>query len=100
MTSSTERSRTEFLDFLEISFVEDGGSSGYRFSEVLAVGHSNGEETMMSCWSLRLMPVIFDGQALLKQHGLGASSPPFLNLNAAREKEREEAIYVVVFSRR
>ncbi len=46
------------------------------------------------------MPVIFDGQALLKQHGLDASSPPFLSLNAAREKEREEAIYVVVFPRK
>jgi hypothetical protein len=43
--------------------------------------------------------VICDGQALLKQHGLGASSPPFLSLDAAREKEREEAIYVVVFSK-
>ena len=59
---------TEFLDFLEISFFEDSGSSGYRFSEVLAAGRSNGEQTMVSCWSLRLMPVIFDGQALLKQH--------------------------------
>ncbi len=88
------------MDFLEISFVEDGGSSGYGFSEVLAAGCSNGEQTMMSCWSLRLMSVIFDGQALLKQHGLGASSPSFLSLNAVREKEGEEAIYVVVFSRK
>jgi hypothetical protein len=44
--------------------------------------------------------VIFDGQTLLKEHGLGASSLPFLSLNAVREKEREEAIYVVVFSRK
>ena len=78
---------TEFLDFLEIP--EDSRSSGYMFSEVLAAGRSNGEQTMVSCWSLRLMPVIFDGQALLKQHGLGASSLPFPPLISPQRRKKE-----------
>ena len=89
---------TEFLDFLEIP--EDSRSSGYMFSEVLAAGRSSGEQTMVSCWSLRLMPVIFDGQALLKQHGLGASSPPFLPLYPLEgERKRSSKICRCFFSK-
>ena len=52
--SSTGRSRTEFFDLVEISFVEDGGSSGYD-NEVSAAGRSSVDQTIDSCCSLRLI---------------------------------------------